>query len=138
MADTTEVTWRDGMTFDGVLDNHAITVDAAESVGGRGLGPRPKGLLLTSLAGCTGMDVVSILRKMRVELAAFSLSVQGELTAEHPRVYDKIHLTYRFRGSALEQDKLKHAVELSLHKYCGVTAMLGKTAAISYDIEVSG
>jgi putative redox protein len=137
MSDTTRVSWRDGMTFDAELDNHTITMDAAEKFGGRGLGARPKAMLLPALAGCTGMDVIAILNKMRVTLDGFDLEVSGNMTAEHPKVYDAIHLTYTFRGKDLDRSKLERAVELSQKTYCGVTAMLGKTAAITYEIRVA-
>ena len=137
MPDSTKVTWRDGMTFDAELDNHTITMDAAEKFGGRGLGARPKAMLLPALAGCTGMDVVSMLNKMRVPLEGFDLEVTGEMTDEHPKVYGKLHILYRFRGKDLDRSKIDRAVELSQKTYCGVTAMLSSTAEITYDIEVS-
>ena len=92
---------------------------------------------MPALAGCTGLDVISILNKMRVALDGFDLEVSASVTDQHPKVFDKIHLIYRFRGKELERSKLERAVELSQKTYCGVTAMLGKTAAITYEIEVS-
>jgi len=132
--DQTHITFKDGMAFDVELEGHTFPIDAAEQFGGRGLGPKPKGLLLSSLAGCTGMDVVSILGKMRMPFDSFAVDVTGELTDEHPKVYHKIHITYRFTGAELDAKKIEKAVRLSQETYCGVTAMLGKTAEITYDI----
>jgi putative redox protein len=112
-------------------------MDADESVGGTGTGPRPKPLLLSALAGCTGMDVVAILKKMQVEFDGFSMNVNGELTEEHPRIFDKINIVYQFTGKDLPLDKIKKAVELSQEKYCGISAMLGKAAEITYEIELN-
>ncbi len=136
MSDTTRASWRDNMSFDVDLAGHHLTIDAAPEVGGRNYGPKPKALLLTALAGCTGMDVVAILKKMRMPLASFAVEVEGELTDTPPKVYRRIHITYRFAGDALDRAKIERAVELSLTTYCGVTAMLGKTADISHTIVI--
>ncbi len=138
MPDTTRVSWRDGMTFDAELDNHTVTMDAADAQGGRGLGVRPKAMLLPALAGCTGMDVVSILNKMRVRFRGFELEVSGELTDEHPKVFNAIHVVYKFHGPDLDRSKIERAVQLSQERYCGVSAMLAKTAAVTYEIEIDG
>ena len=86
--------WADGMSFDSTIDEVEVTVDSHVKFGGQGKGPRPKPLLLFSLAGCTGMDVVSLLNKMRVEFTDFKIKVTADLTDEHPKYYHKIHLTY--------------------------------------------
>jgi putative redox protein len=101
------------------------------------MGPRPKPLLLSALAGCTGMDVVAILKKMQVQFDSFSMNVNGELTEEHPRIFDKINIVYQFTGKDLPLDKIKKAVELSQEKYCGISAMLGKAAEITYEVELN-
>ena len=88
--------WSDEMTFETEVNGHAITIDADEMVGGRNLGPRPKPLILLALGGCTGMDVISILKKMRIEPESFNVSVEGEMTDEHPKYYHKIHIIYTF------------------------------------------
>ena len=94
--------------------------------------------LVSALAGCTGMDVVAILRKMRMSWHALAIEVQGELTEDHPKVYATIHITYRFTGDELDAKKIEKAVRLSQEQYCGVTAMLEKTATITYDIIANG
>lgn len=130
----TTVAWKAGMAFDVALDGHSFTVDAKPEMGGADLGPRPKGLLLSALGGCTGMDVVSILAKMRVPLEGFRVEVEAPLTDEHPRVYSAVHLRYVFRGRDLPMDKLERAVQLSQERYCGVSAMLAKAAPVTHEI----
>jgi len=105
-------------------------------VGGTDKGPRPKALLLVSLAGCTAMDVISILGKMRVQPEAFRIETDGELTEEHPKYYHKLHLRYVFKGKDLPVDKLEKAVSLSQERYCGVSAMLSKAATITHEIVI--
>jgi putative redox protein len=124
------------MSFDAEVDNFTIKLDAAPAVGGKDLGPRPKPLLLVSLGGCTGMDVVSILNKMRVKFDALDIQVSGELTEEHPKYYHKLHIKYLFRGKDLPMDKLEKAVNLSQERYCGVSEMLRKAATIETEIVV--
>lgn len=134
MGPSTRVTYTDGMAFDVELQGHHFAVDAEAQVGGSDRGPRPKALLLSALAGCTGMDVVAILKKMRMPFASFSVDVSGELTDEHPKVFRALHVTYRFTGEELDRAKIERAVELSQTTYCGVTAMLRKTAEITTEI----
>ena len=131
-----DCTWKDGMTFEAEVNGFKLILDAEESVGGRDLGPRPKPLTLVSLAGCTGMDVISILKKMRVEPDYFNVSVEGELTDEYPKYYHKIHTIYEFRGDNLPMEKLEKAVNLSQDRYCGVTAMLIKVAQMTHEIRI--
>lgn len=134
MPDTTTLRWKQDMAFEAELQGHRFVVDAAAEHGGRDRGPRPKPFVLTSLAGCTAMDVVSILGKMRVPFSAFTVEVGGELTDEHPKVYRKIHVTYRIRGDNVDRAKVERAVELSRTRYCGVSAMLAHVAEITHDI----
>ncbi len=129
-----EVKWKNNMAFDANINGHVIPLDAEASVGGQDQGPRPKPLILVALAGCTGMDVVSILNKMRVELEDFKVDVSGELTDEHPKYFNKIHITYSFKGKDLPMDKLEKAINLSQERYCGVSAMLIKVAELTHEI----
>lgn len=131
-----ECQWTDEMSFRAEVNDHIIVMDADEMSGGENHGPRPKALLLVSLAGCTGMDVISILKKMRVEPEKFSISVEGALGEEHPRYYEEIVIIYTFKGKNLPKDKLEKAVELSHEKYCGVSTMLKKASEISYEIRI--
>lgn len=128
--------WKEAMSFETTLNGHKIILDADEAVGGTDKGPRPKALLLVSLAGCTAMDVISILGKMRVQPEAFRIETDGELTEEHPKYYHKLHLRYVFKGKDLPVDKLEKAVSLSQERYCGVSAMLSKAATITHEIVI--
>jgi putative redox protein len=124
------------MCFEAELDGHHIVMDSAPEFGGEEKGPRPKQILLASLGGCTGMDVVSLLDKMRVKYEGFSITAQGEASSEHPKVYTSIHLIYEFRGKGLPEDKLRKAVDLSQERYCSVSAMLRQAAKLTYEIKI--
>jgi len=134
MKHETKTKWLGKMAFETKIDDHKVVVDAAEDVGGENLGPTPKPLLLASLAGCTGMDVASLLKKMRAEVDDFDVNVSGELTDEHPKYYSSIHIAYIFKGSNLKRDKLEKAVNLSQERYCGVHFMLSKAATLTHEI----
>ena len=129
-----EVVLKEGMHFVGELDGFNISIDADAKFGGKENGPKPKGLMLTSLAGCTAMDVISILRKMRAEPEHFSVKAEAEMTDEHPIVFKKVMITYYFKGGQVTEEKAQRAVELSQDVYCGVSAMLKKAAPIEYQI----
>ncbi len=129
-------TWKENMAFEADVNGFKITLDADEAVGGENRGPRPKALTLVSLAGCTSMDVISILKKMRVEPEYFNVEVEGELTDEHPKYYHSIHVKYIFRGKDLPMAKLEKAVSLSEDRYCGVSALLSKGAKLTSEIVV--
>ena len=129
-----KLSWKDTMAFEGEINGHKIMIDAHERVGGKDRGPRPKGFMLFSLAGCTAMDVVSILNKMRVELDDFDVKVSGELTEEHPKQFNKMHVTYEFWGKNLPLKKLEKAVTLSEDRYCGVSAVYKKVMEITSEI----
>lgn len=124
------------MAFEMDLDGHRFVTDTSVENGGNNLGPRPKQMLLAGLIGCTGIDVVSILNKMKVNLDGFNMQVEAESSEEHPKVYTSIHLTYIFKGKNLPKEKLERAVSLSQERYCGVSAMLKKAAPITYDIVI--
>jgi putative redox protein len=131
-----ETEWDSGMSFTSAVESYKIVIDAASEFGGKDKGPTPKPLVLTALCGCTGMDVVSLLRKMRVDFSGFKITAKAEVADEHPRVYTKIDLRYEFKGKDLPPDKLKKAVDLSQERYCPVSAMLRKACDISYEIKI--
>ncbi len=137
MSAKTTVRFEDGLSFDAELQGHHFKLDSDPKFGGRNRGPTPKPLILTSLAGCTGMDVVSILGKMRMPFDSFEVEVQGDVTAEHPVVYTRIHVRYVFKGAQLDREKIAKAVDLSRHKYCGVYAMLDKVCTVTHEIVTS-
>lgn len=132
------VTWRDGMAFDAELEGFHFTIDADEQYGGRNLGPRPKGLLATALVGCTAMDVIAILDKMRIKVDAFDVSADATLGEEHPKTFESITVRYSFRGSDLPEHKLRRAVQLSEERYCGVRATLEPVVRMNHEIWVNG
>jgi len=122
------------MGFEMDLDGHTLITDGPPEIGGENLGPRPKQLLLSGLIGCTGIDVMMILKKMRVELDDVIISAEADVTEGDLKVYKSIHLVFTFKGKNLPMEKLKKAVTLSQEQYCGVTAMLEKAAPITYEI----
>ncbi len=134
--DKIHIDWQSGMAFDVEVNGHKMVVDAYPEVGGMDKGPRPKTLMLVALAGCTGMDVVSILKKMRVDLEGLRIWVEGELTKEHPKHYSSMKVIYEFKGKNLPMDKLEKAVKLSEETYCGVSAVYRKAMALSSEIWV--
>ncbi len=132
----TETLWLEGMAFENSVDGHKFIVDAVEQFGGKDRGPSPKPLLLNSLAGCTGMDVVSILNKMKQKFSWFNITVDADLGEKHPKTFENIHLTYQFKASdSLDDEKVRKAVILSQDNYCGVSAMLKKASNLTWEIE---
>lgn len=132
------VTWHSGLAFEVKQEGHRFLLDASTEAGGQDLGPRPKALLLSALGGCTGIDVVAILEKMRIPIEGLELRMSAPLSEEHPKVFTGITLQYVFRGKDLPLDKLERAVQLSQEKYCGVSAMLAKACPIRTEILVEG
>jgi putative redox protein len=128
--------WTGDMAFETELDGHKLTIDVAEEGGGHNTGMRPKKLMLTALAGCTGMDVISLLKKMKIVPAEFNVRVDGNVTEEHPKQYESMHIVYEFKGDNLPKDKLFRAIELSQEKYCGVSALYKKAIKVTYEIKM--
>lgn len=127
----TSTTWKHDHAFESRLEDNVFSID-----GNRKEGPNPKSLLLSAIAGCSGIDVVDILEKMRVTFSDFSIDVEAEQTTEHPKVFLDIYITYKVRTAAENEDKVRKAIDLSLDKYCGVTAMLRKNSPIHYKLEI--
>ncbi len=112
-------------------------IDTSVTKGGTGRGASPMEMILMALAGCSGMDIVSILEKMQVDFDRMVIFVQGEQTVDHPRVFSDIELTYKFWGKTLPEAKLLRAISLSMEKYCSVANMLDKSANITYHLEIN-
>lgn len=129
-----KTSWKGDMTFVADVNGHKIIMDAPEAGGGHDLGPGPKKLQLVALSGCTGMDVVSILKKMRVEFSKVDIEVQGDVTDEHPKHYEKMHVIYTVTGKDLPLDKVEKAVKLSEESYCGVGALYRKAIEVTSEI----
>jgi putative redox protein len=131
MKQEISISWKVGMAFEADVNGHKIILDAGEQNGGRNLGPRPKPLMLVALAGCTAMDVISILAKMRVGLDNFDVRVEGDQSEGQP-----VHITYEFWGRNLPVDKLEKAINLSHERYCGVSAVYRKVMPVTHSIVV--
>ena len=134
MKHTVETKWNKGFAFEANVGGHKIAMDADESIGGGDSGARPKQLMLAALAGCTGIDVISILNKMRVEIEDFDIKIEADVTEEHPKHYNKMNVIYKFRGKDLDREKIQKTIELSQERYCGVSAVYKKAMTITYEI----
>jgi len=133
MLDLT-INWQGKMAFAGTTPSgHEIKLDAAPEVGGENTGARPTELLLQAVAGCTGMDIISILHKMRLEPSSFQIDVEGERAEEHPKRFTNINLHYALDGD-LPEDKVIRAIQLSKDKYCSVSHTLNAEITVSYSI----
>ena len=128
--------WKGGLAFEADINGHKVRMDAPVEGGGENSGPSPKKLQLVALSGCTGMDVVSILQKMRVNIEKCNIEVQGEVTDEHPKHYSKMHVIYEFTGKDLPMDKLEKAVKMSEETYCGVEALYRKAIEVTSEIHI--
>lgn len=127
----------EGLKFKGMNEKgHEIILDTKRESGGFESAPSPMEVVLIALGGCTGMDVVSILSKMKANYTYFGMEIEGIRKKEHPRVFEKINLKYTFKGKDLDLKKIKKAIELSLSKYCSVYNMLNKQVEINYSIEI--
>ena len=135
MTHTVATTWLDNMAFEAEVSGHKIVMDADDEAGGENRGPRPKPLILSALGGCTAMDVIHILKKMRVDPSYFNAYVEGALSDKEPNSYTKFHLVYEFKADdGLDEKKVESAVRLSQDKYCSVAALLKDSAEITYEI----
>jgi putative redox protein len=129
--------WVEGMAFMGEAGSgHAVMMDGAPEYGGRNIGIRPMEMLLIGLAGCTGFDVVQILKKGREPVTGCDVEVEAQRAAEDPKVFTAIHIAYRIGGRGLNPAKVERAVTLSKEKYCSASIMLGVTATMTYAIEL--
>jgi putative redox protein len=126
-----------GLSFVGKADtNHWVAMDGPPELGGAAAGARPMELVLIGLAGCTGMDVVSILTKMRARLREFRVDVEAARAEEHPKIFTDIKISFYLRGDGLKEKDVAHAIELSRDKYCSAAAMLSRASKISYDFKI--
>ncbi len=123
--------WLGNMAFESNNPSgHSIKIDIAKEDGGDSSGLRPKALMLSSLAGCSGLDVASLIKKMKLEVDEFHIETIANLTDEHPKSYNKVEIEYHFHGSNLNEKKLQKAVDLSVEKYCGVMEMFRQFAEL--------
>ncbi len=131
------VKWIEKMAFVGESESgHAVVMDASPDVGGRNLGLRPMEMLLLGTGGCSSIDVISILQKMRQEVSDCYVELEAERAASEPKVFTRIHMHFVVKGKAVKAEAVEKAVKLSAEKYCSASIMLGATAAMTHDFEI--
>lgn len=127
MINKVTTTYLHEMSFEANIDDFKIILSSG------GEGPGPKKIMLASLGGCTGLDVVSVLNKMRVEFSDFSVETEANLTEEHPKIYDQVTITYKIKTNPENQSKVEKAIALSIEKYCGVMEMFKSFASLNIE-----
>jgi putative redox protein len=130
------VKWMEGMSFEAEVEGFKIAIDADPAFGGNSKGPRPKPLMMVALAGCTGMDMVSLLNKMRVDYDSLNIMVEGDLTEDHPKHFKKMKVVYELKGKDIDIKKVQKAVDLSKEKYCGVSYSYKDVMELEYEIRI--
>ncbi|MFI1744648.1 OsmC family protein [Thalassobellus sediminis] len=134
MAVQISTKWLGAMKFESTNPSgHNLFIDAGEENGGKGEGYRPKALMLSGLAGCSGLDVASLIKKMKLEVEDFKIDIEANLTDEHPKFYDKVVMSFHFYGNDLNEKKLQKAVDLSVEKYCGVMEMFRQFSELTVE-----
>lgn len=133
-----ETQWMGKMQFNALINGHTIVMDAPQKIGGEETGPIPKPLVLAALSGCTGMDVVALLRKSNQSIDDFSMTVTGELSKQAPIEYVSMHVVYHFKGKDSVEKAVLDAVTDSQEKYCGVSNMLKKSLSVTWEINFNG
>lgn len=134
MAHLVETQWMGKMQFNALVNGHTVIMDGPERVGGEDNGPIPKPFVLTALSGCTGMDVVSLLRKAGKQVKDLNIIVTGEISKQVPIVYTSIHLVYEFLGEEADKEAALQAVTDSQEKYCGVSNMLKRILPVTWEV----
>jgi putative redox protein len=138
MAHEIETQWMGKMQFNALVNGHTIVMDAPERVGGEDNGPIPKPFILSALSGCTGMDVIAILRKAQKPVDDFSMKVTGEISKQQPIEYTAIHMTYDFKGTDDHKEAALEAVTASQELYCGISHMLKKIMPVTWEVNYNG
>jgi putative redox protein len=134
MTNHITTTWKGNMKFESTNPSgHNLFMDAGPENDGNGEGYRPKALMLSALAGCSGLDVASLIKKMKLKVADFKIEIEANLTEEHPKYYDKVTMEFHFFGNELNESKLQKAVDLSIEKYCGVMEMFRQFSELKID-----
>ena len=134
MKETIATRWLSDLGFEAEVDGHKIYMDSSMEHGGKNTGPRPKPLMMVALASCTGMDVASILKKMKVDFEDFSIEVEGDVTEDHPKRFEGMKVIYRLKGKDINRKNVEKAVKLSAERYCGVSANYEKAFPITHEI----
>lgn len=134
MKETITTRWLNEMAFEAEVDGHKIYLDTSLEHGGKNTGPRPKPLMMVALAGCTGMDVAALLKKMREDVEELIIEVEGEVSEDHPKRFEGMKIIYRIKGNGISRKNVEKAVNLSREKYCGVSANYSKAFPITHEI----
>ena len=124
------------MSFEADVAGYKITMDSDPEFGGQNKGPKPKPLMMVALAGCTGMDLVSLMNKMRVEYESLNIIIEGDLTEDHPKHFTKMKVIYEIRGKNIDRKKVEKAVNMSKDKYCGVIHSYKQAMELKYEIKI--
>lgn len=131
-----KVTWKGGLRFEGIgPSGHSVVMDAPKQTGGEDSGPRPTEMVLYGLGGCTGIDVVILLQKMRQQVSGVELQITAQRAEEAPQRFTDIHIKYEVTGNDLDEAKVQRAVQLSAEKYCSVLHSLNANITTSYEIK---
>jgi len=134
MKETITARWLSDLAFEAEVGGHKVYMDSTPEHGGKNTGPRPKPLMMVALAGCTGMDVAAILRKMKEKVEEFSVEVDGDITEVHPKKFEKMHIIYRLKGKGINRKNVEKAVNLSTTRYCGVSENYRAAFPITHEI----
>lgn len=134
MKETIKAEWLNDLSFEVEVDGHKLYMDTSQEHGGKNTGPRPKLMMMTALAGCTGMDVAAILKKMREDVEEFSVVVEGDVSEEHPKKFVGMKVIYRLKGKDLKRKNVEKAINLSSERYCGVSANYREAFDIAHEI----
>ena len=134
MKETIKARWLNNLAFEADVDGHKVYLDTSTEFGGKNTGPRPKLLMLVALAGCTGMDVASILKKMKEDVEELTVEVEGDLSEDHPKKFEGMKVIFRVKGKEIKRKNVEKAVQLSSTKYCGVSTNYIKAFPITHEI----
>ena len=136
MKHSIKTVWKENNIFETDVDGHNIVIDLAKDAGGDDAGPRPKKFGLVAAAGCSGLDVVEIVKKMRIDIKGFNIQIESDVTDEYPKQYTNLKVVYEFEGENLPKEKLERACQLSFDNYCGVLAMYKKAVPVTYEVRI--
>ena len=134
MKETIKTRWLNDLAFEAEVDGHKVYLDTSIEHGGKNMGPRPKPLMMVALAGCTGMDVAAILKKMRENIEELTVEVEGDLSEDHPKKFEGMKVIFRVKGKEVNRKNVEKAVNLSSTKYCGVSANYIKAFPVTHEI----
>ena len=136
MKDSVLLQHRGNLSFEATVNGHKMMIDSSVEFGGNNKGPRPKSLMLVAIAGCTGMDIASILTKMRVPFDDIQVKVEGNITDEHPKHFDHVHIIYYVKGKEIDREKVEKAIELSQERYCGVSFTYKQAMKLTHELVI--